>query len=455
MKELIEQTRSHGRIREITLVILALTAYACTESVPKASEVSIVVNSSDFNTIQSRTAGIQEAVDALPQEGGVVYIPLGNHQISRAIHLRSGVYIRGEGNHTVVSRRWEVFHTPLAQPALEGATTVEVEDSSGFVPGDEICLQSKESYGWWSLHTIITDISNNVVTLEDELTHDYLPEEKAQVLNLFPAFHAEDSKDIRIENLSIDGGLTDEDRKNVPVEFTLSAVHFRAVDDCVVSGLLVKNYPGDGISIQSGDNATVSNCLSEYNLGHGFHPGTGLSSGAWTNNIGRHNGWDGLFFCHRVRHTIISGNRFHDNGWNGIGSLGIGGEGGDRYNVVSGNFCYNNAKSGIECRGGGNNTVSNNVCENNSQGDPGRWPGILVVDTHNTIISGNRCLDYQEPASSKTQGYGILVEGSSHDNIITGNIITGHSQDGIYGDALSRSIVRENIVKKTHEPAGI
>ena len=96
MKELIEQTRSHGRIREITLVILALTAYACTESVPKASEVSIVVNSSDFNTIQSRTAGIQEAVDALPQEGGVVYIPVGNHQISRAIHLRSGVYIRGQ-----------------------------------------------------------------------------------------------------------------------------------------------------------------------------------------------------------------------------------------------------------------------------------------------------------------------------------------------------------------------
>ena len=35
-----------------------------------------------------RTAGIREAVDALPPEGGVIYIPVGNHQISRT--LQSG-----------------------------------------------------------------------------------------------------------------------------------------------------------------------------------------------------------------------------------------------------------------------------------------------------------------------------------------------------------------------------
>jgi parallel beta-helix repeat protein len=207
--------------------------------------------------------------------------------------------------------------------------------------------------------------------------------------------------------------------------------------------------------MQIGDNITVSDCLAEYNLGHGYHPGTGITSGSWTNNVGRFNGWDGLFFCHRVRHTTVSGNRFHDNGWNGIGGLGVGGDGGDRYNVVSGNFCYNNARSGIECTLGGNNVVVNNVCENNSQSEPGKWPGILVEDTHSSVISGNRCLDFQQPDSTRTQYYGILVTGSSRDNTITGNILSGHAKAGISGDALDRNIVADNITIEKHKPEGI
>ena len=455
MKQFLKNAFSELQIKQVALVFLALMAYACTPSPPGSDVDSVVVNPVDFRTAESRTSGIQEAVDSLPPEGGVVHIPAGTHEISRTIRLRSGVYIRGEGDHSVLTRRNQVFLTPLTQPALTGETEVHVEDSSGFVVGDAICVRSPESNGWWSAHTIITEISDNTITLKDELSHDYLPEEEALALNLFPALYALEARDIRIENLFIDGGITDEDRERVPVEFTLSAVHFKAVSDCAVIGVHVKDYPGDGISIQVGDNATVSNCLCEYNLGHGFHPGTGLSSGAWINNVGRHNGWDGFFFCHRVRHSIISGNRLHDNGWNGIGSLGVGGEGGDRYNVVSGNFCYNNAKSGIDCRGGGNNTVSNNVCANNSKGEPLRWPGILVEDTYNTIISGNRCLDFGKEKADKTQGNGILVVGESRDNIITGNIITGHPGDGISGDALGRNTIGQNIVKDEHEPAGI
>jgi len=427
----------------------------CTGGSPETPGGSAILNSTDFSTSESRTAGIQEAVDALPPEGGIVHIPAGEHRISRSIHLRSRVYVRGEGDHTVVRRRHKIFHTPLSQAASTGERKVAVEDSSGFVVGDAICVRSKESFGWWSTHTLVSGISDRTITLEDELSHDYLPEEEAFALNLFPAFYAVDARDIRIENLFIDGGMTDRDREELPVEFTLSAIHFRGVDDCIVKEVHVKDYPGDGISIQAGDNATVTNCLCEYNLGHGFHPGTGLSSGAWTYNVGRYNGWDGLFFCHRVRHSIISGNRFHDNGWNGIGSLGIGGEGGDRYNVVSGNFCFNNAKSGIDCRGGGNNTVSENMCGNNSQGEPGRWPGILVEDTFDSLITGNRCFDFQEPEEEKTQGYGILVTGESRDNLITENIVTGHPKEGIAGDALKSNVVELNIVKRKHEPAGM
>ena len=412
-------------------------------------------NATDFMSSESRTAGIQEAVDALPPEGGVVYLPAGTYEITRAIHLRTGVYVRGDGDHTVIARAEPCLQVPLAAPAKAGDKKVKVKDISGFKAGNEVCVRSDSSHGWWCTHTLITSIEGNTISLADTLTHNHLPPENAWASNLFPCLYANDARDIRIEDLCIDGRMTDEDREKLTNDFTLSAVHFREVSDCLVARVHVKNYPGDGVSIQMGDNATVTQCLSEYNLGHGFHPGTGITSGAWIDNIGRYNGWDGLFFCHRVRHSIMRGNRFHDNGWNGIGGLGIGGTGGDRYNVVSGNFCYNNAKSGIECKVGGNNIITNNVCENNSQSEPGRWPGILVRDTHSSIISGNRCLDFQQPDSALTQGYGILVTGDSRDNIITGNLITGFVTSGISGDALYRNVVEDNLVRSAHKPAGL
>ncbi len=442
--------------RPLFIPLLSAVFYLCLLSSALAAPGSAAtrVSAADFQSPESRTAGIQEAVDALPGEGGIVYIPAGTYEITRAIHLRSGVYVRGDGSHTVIARREKCLQVPLASRSMAGEKKVKVKDISGFKAGNEVCVRSDSSHGWWCTHTLIASIEGNTISLADTLTHNHLPPENAWASNLFPGFYAVDASDIRIEDLCIDGRMSDEDRKLLDNDFTLSAVHFRDVSDCLVARVHVKNYPGDGISIQIGDNATVTHCLSEYNLGHGFHPGTGITSGAWTDNVGRYNGWDGLFFCHRVRHSIMSGNRFHNNGWNGIGGLGIGGTGGDRYNVVSGNFCSGNGKSGIECKVGGNNIITNNVCENNSQNEPGRWPGILVRDTHSSVISGNRCLDFQYPDSVKTQGYGILVEGESRDNIITGNLVTGCKQ-GITGDALDRNIVSDNLIREAHEPEGI
>jgi len=414
------------------------------------------LNAADFRKAGSPTAGIQEAVDALPKEGGSVFIPAGTYEIAREIVLRSGVQIRGEGEHTIIARRDPCFQAPLAAPAKKGEKKVAVKDLSGFKTGSEILVRSDSSYGWWSTHPVITSIEGNVLILDRELTHDYLLHKKSLAANFFPAFYANEAKNIRIEDLVIDGRMErGEKRKDFENEFTVSAIHFRDVYDAYIARVHIKDYPGDGFSMQIGDNITVTECLAEYNLGHGFHPGTGITSGSWTNNVGRFNGWDGLYFCHRVRHTTVSGNRFHDNGWNGMGGLGEGGEGGDRYNVVSGNFCYNNAKCGIQCINGGNNIVVNNVCENNSRGEPGRWPGILVEDTYLSIVSGNKCLDFQVSDSAKTQGYGILVTGTSRDNIISDNILTGNLHEGISGEALGKNRVEGNIYSKNHKPAGM
>ncbi|MFH1071178.1 MAG: right-handed parallel beta-helix repeat-containing protein [Candidatus Glassbacteria bacterium] len=411
------------------------------------------VSAADFKKNGSPTAGIQEAVEALGPEGGTVLIPAGVYEISRSITLRTGVQLRGEGEHTIIARRDPCLQVDIVQPAAAGRNRVTVRDASRFKVGSEVTVFSDSSYGWWCTHAIISRIEGNTLQLDRELTHDYDPQANGGVANTFPAIYATDQERIRIENLAIDGRMTE--REGLKNEFTVSAIHFRNVNDSFVEKVHVRRYPGDGVSVQMGDNATVNECLSEYNLGHGFHPGTGVTSGSWTNNVGRFNGWDGLYFCHRVRHTNVSGNRFHDNGWNGIGGLGEGGEGGDRYNVVSANFCYNNARSGIQCTGGGNNTVVNNVCENNSRSDAGRYPGILVEDTYSSVLSGNRCFDFRDSEMEKTQGFGILVTGASRDNVITGNILSGHLKGGITGDALDRNILADNLTIERHQPAGM
>ncbi|HUU29620.1 MAG TPA: right-handed parallel beta-helix repeat-containing protein [archaeon] len=434
----------------VLIIISQMVSYLILSAHPSGPAT---LNAADFRKTGSPTAGIQEAVDALPEGGGIVFIPAGTWEITRAIHLRSGVQLKGEGELTVIARRDPCFQVPLAASADSGALKITVKDVSGFKAGTEICVRSHKSSGWWCTHPVIESIEGQVINLDRALTHRYLLEDEAHASNFFPAFYANESKEIRIEDLVIDGRM--EKREGFGNEFTVSAIHFRDVKDALICRVHVKRYPGDGFSMQIGDNITVADCLSEYNLGHGFHPGTGITSGSWTNNVGRYNGWDGLYFCHRVRHTLVSGNRFHDNGWNGMGGLGEGGEGGDRYDVVSGNFCYNNGKCGIQCTGGGNNIVVNNVCENNSRSEPLRWPGILVEDTFSSIISGNKCLDFQVPDSAKTQGYGILVTGTSRDNIIKDNILTGHPRGGISGEALTNNKVEGNIYSGNHEPAGM
>lgn len=413
------------------------------------------VNAGDFQNENSSTAGIQEAVDALPAEGGTVFIPAGMYEITRSIRLRTGVRIQGEGHMTVITRRAPYLQVILSAPAYSGSTAIRVQSTAGFEAGFEICLQNDKAFyrGRKTSHPVISDIDGNILTLEKPLTMSHPPdgiECDVYVFHSFPVFYAADASLISIQELTIDGKI--QESAGLKTEWTAAAIYFDRVKDCYISKVHVKNFPSDGISMQAGENATVTDCIAEYNLGCGFHPGTRINGGSWTNNVGRYNRDDGLYFCQNVHNTIVEGSRFYGNGRSGIGNLGYARFGPlwtDHYNIVSNNICYNNGRSGIECLGGGNNIVVNNICKDNSQMHPGRWPGILVDNTHSTIIRGNRCMDTQS-ASSKTQGYGILVRNHSANNTITGNILSGHRYEGISGDALNSNIVKDNITLTEH-----
>ena len=229
--------------------------------------------------------------------------------------------------------------------------------------------------------------------------------------------------DCGLQSLSVDGGERFD--QSVFADFTISAIHFVRTIDARIRDCVVRHWPADGVSVQGGSGTIVTNCLSQGCLGHGFHPGTSVKHSLWINNIGRENGRDGLYFCMYVRHSVVSNSTFHGNGRYGIGGLG---DGGDQYNLVANNTCVDNARHGIEASGGKNNTISSNICLNNSQEEAGKYSGIGLCDVTGMTVNANRCLDDQEIS---TQGYGIEEKGESNQNLIVANHCQGNLCGGI------------------------
>ena len=78
--------------RPLAALTLALAA------VPAAAQVTAKVNPA------SPTGGIQEAIDALPPNGGVVVLPPGTYLLRQAVVLHNHVTLRGAGGRTILTR---------------------------------------------------------------------------------------------------------------------------------------------------------------------------------------------------------------------------------------------------------------------------------------------------------------------------------------------------------------
>jgi hypothetical protein len=424
-------------------LLIVFSIFAVTLSGQNSKDIQPVktryVDAKDFFDPASPTSGLQEAVNHLKPDGGTVYLSPGTYKVRKSIVLFPGVYITGSGEYSVIERADTCVQKPLVAPAKTGDTEIQVDDASGFVRGGEITIFSNTNSGFNSAVAVIKEVKGKTLVLDRALRKDYLTDKRAAVLNFFPAFTMNNGENIRIENLVIDGKM--KQGAAYHGDFVYSAIHLVHVSNIFIDKVIIRRYPGDGFSIQGGSNASVTNCVAEYNLGNGFHPGTTLRGSTWSQNTGRFNGGDGLYFCYNVRYATVSGNHFYNNRENGIGDLGKGGEEGDQMNVVSGNFCFNNSKAGIECTPGGNNIVIDNVCENNSKSEPGKYAAISLRDTHSTIVKGNRCSD---SASAGKESSGIRLVGKCSSNMITDNIISGYS-GGVAGENLESNTVERNI----------
>jgi len=389
----------------------------------------------DVEHSASATAGIQEAIDALPEKGGTVFVPAGRYLVRRSIRLRSGVTLCGEGAATVLTRRAPVTFTLTAQCGAH-ADTVEVDSAAGLQAGDEIIIADVVQRTWHSRQFVIQSIEGT--TLKGEIVagnpeRSYAPQDGAWGGHYFPMLHIPNCDGVSIKSLTIHGGDYAYTRSD-DAGFTCMAVHATDATDLRVHRVTVKGWPADGIGAQRGGGVTVTHCLVEGCLSHGFHPGTHLSESLWTNNVSRRN-LTGFFFCLGVRHAVVTDNIFVDNHGCGIDNLGDP----DRDNVVRGNLIARNGLYGIEARGALNNVIAGNIVQDNSQRCPGAYPGIYLSNHVGNVVEGNRCHDTQE---RPTQSRGLVAEEEACENLFANNLVTDVDVPGppAPGRALLRAV---------------
>ncbi len=367
---------------------------------------TITVGRTGADLIGTDNRALQAAVDFIAGlGGGTVEIGEGEYLMRDSLHVRSNVTVRGRKGKTIL-RKADAAVSPLALDGDFGEQQITVEDASGFTVGSGVAIWDDRAGGFHTTVARITGRRGNTVSIDAPLMADCMVANHAKAATVFPVVSGSNIQDARIEDLVIEG--------NQPANPRLDGcrgggIYLYRGFGTVISGCVVRNYHGDGISFQQSNDVTVTDCVSEDNAELGFHPGSGSQRPVVRNCLARRNGTDGLFLCWRVRHGLFENNRLEANGRFGI-SIGHK----DSDNLLRGNQVTRNALNGVFFR---NESLGmsphRNRLENNLIEDNGRESGTAAIrirgEPSGLIFEGNTIRDTRKGAE-RTQTIGILVE---------------------------------------------
>lgn len=165
----------------------------------------------------------------------------------------------------------------------------------------------------------------------------------------------------------------------------------QAVDDTVVMNVIARNNGVNGINIQGGQRVHVTNAVCHNNGENGLRISNSAGMARIRGVTAYENGEQGIrldsgFF------TLVEGCRANNNGFHGIVATAAATHG-----QMLGNHCMNNGQDASVPTIG----------------------GITIEGASNWQVQGNRCND--TAASSKTQAYGIWLNGASSACLVINN----------------------------------
>ncbi|MBI1175976.1 hypothetical protein GC207_00895 [bacterium] len=380
---------------------------------------SITVGVKDADIVGDDNRALQAAVDYIGKlGGGTVEIGPGDYLMHDSLHLRSHVTVRGTPGKTIL-RKAKGAVSPLAIDGDYGEEQITVVNPDGFKVGYGVTIRDDTS---WGFHTTVARIigqNGNTFAIDTPLNSDCLIDKKAMAATIYPVVSGYYVDGVHLQNLIVEG---DKDENTYIDGCRGGGIFLYRGFGAVIENCVVRNYNGDGISFQQSNDVQVHDCISEGNLGLGFHPGSGSQRPVVRENIARLNGQDGLYLCWRVRHGLFEKNILENNGRYGI-SIGHK----DSDNLLTGNEVRGNEEAGVYFRNetlgmaGHRNRLENNIIENN--GDKNAAPGIQIRgETHDLVFRDNIIRDTR-PADERKQTVGIRIEKLAGPVVLEGNQI--------------------------------
>lgn len=358
--------------------------------------VTVGRDNADFTGEDNRI--LQAAVDYVAHlGGGLVEIGEGEYLMHDSLHLRSNVTVRGVKGKTIL-RKTASSLSALALDGDFGEEQITLVDPNGFAVGCGVAIWDRGAGGFHTTVARIIGRNGNTFAIDKPLMSDCMVHNEAKAATVFPVVSSYDTEGVRIENLVIDGNK----EANIPLNGCRGGgIFLYRAFGTVITGCLVRNYNGDGISFQQSNDVTVEDCVSQDNAALGLHPGSGSQRPTIRRCVARRNGTDGLFLCWRVRHGLFEDNLLEDNGQFGI-SIGHK----DSDNLFRRNSSHRNKASGVFLRNESLGMAPHrNRFEDNKIADNGGPEIRIRGEVNDLAFVGNEIHDTREDRS-----VGILIE---------------------------------------------
>jgi hypothetical protein len=389
-----------------------------------AERLTLTVGPKDADLVGKDDKAIQAAVDYVARlGGGTVRLLPGTYTLRAAVVLPSRIRLLGSGVESIVTKIASVT-TPLVEDSDWYDQEITLKDAGSFRVGDSVVLRAKNPHhgGDTVIKRTLVARSGNRFKLNRGLRENLWIEGKPTCASLFPLLTSENTADVLIEDLTLDGNRANNDR--------LDGNHAGCIflQDCqryTIRKVEARNYHGDGISFQVCHDVTVEDCHSHDHADLGLHPGSGSQRPTIRGNRLERNSI-GLFWCWGVKHGLAERNRIDANRDYGV-SIGHN----DTDNLMRDNDITRSGKVGVLFRDdtrGKDFWANRNTLERNRITDSGPQSGVAIDiqgQTKDLKLIGNELKETREPAKR----VGVRIASTARNIELTKNTFAGFSRD--------------------------
>jgi hypothetical protein len=381
---------------------------------------TLTVGTKEGDLIGKDDRVLQAAVDYVARMGGgTVRLLPGTFILRNTVVLPSRLRLLGSGSDTVITRipservavaddsNWYDQEITLAKP---GALRV----------GDGVVFQAKSADhgGATVIKRTLVARSGNRFKLNEGLRENVWLSGAPTCASLFPLLTSERTRDVLIENLTLDGNGAQCENFNGNYG---GGIFIQDCNRYTFRKVTARNYNGDGISFQICHDVVVEDCDLVNNTDLGIHAGSGSQRPLMRNNRMAGNGI-GLFWCWGVKFGLAENNRIEGSRNYGM-SIGHC----DTDNLIRGNEIRTSGKVGILFRDenrGRDFWANRNILEKNRIRDSGGPDGIAIDiqgKTKDVCLIGNTLQEMRAPM----QRVGVRIAAPVERLDMAGNQIEG------------------------------